>query len=419
MLTIRLFLRQLLSAFNELRYNKLRTFLSVLGISIGIFCIIAVLTMIDSFKKNLDDSLSDLGNDVVYVNKFAWMPEPGEQEYPWWKYKSRPQAKYKEMKRLKATTPCIVNASMLYSDRSDASYLDNKIESVTINAVNYEFNQLQKFDIAQGRYFTKSEMEGISNSVLLGSSVVEELFGKGNPLGKTIKLLGRQFKVIGTLAERGKDVTGFQLDNSALVSYRYIQSFKNTEDDLDEFNDNTLMLKVRKDFPMQDALYEIKGSLRAQRRLSPSEKEDFSLNVLSSIQESLDGIFLTVDAAGFLIGFFSLLVGAFGIANIMFVTVKERTAQIGLKKAIGAKPKVILVEFLLESIMLCLLGGLIGIGMVLLAAYFINASGEFEVFFSMRNFILGVSISAIVGVLAGYIPAKRASQLNPITAIRS
>jgi putative ABC transport system permease protein len=416
--SLALFILQLGSAFRELRNNKLRTFLSVLGISIGIFCIIGVFTMIDSFKQNIKTSLSTLGNDIIYVNKFPWMPEPGDKEYPWWKYQTRPQSKLNELKELKKSTPCVAFGSMFYNDNDEISYASNKTNTA-VSAVNFEFNQLQNFDLNFGRYFSKREMDGSSNSIILGAGIQEELFGQVNPVGKWIKLYGRPFQVIGTLLSRGKDITGFNFENSVLISYKYLSSFKNPEDNSNEFSDNTMMLRVKKGFPMEDAICEIKGSLRSQRRISPSQKENFSLNILSSIQDGLDAIFITIDIAGFLIGMFSLIVGAFGIANIMFVTVKERTAQIGLKKALGASSNMIRTEFLIEAIILCLIGGLIGIGFVLLSAFIINLTTDFEIIFSLKNFILGISISAIVGVLSGFIPAKRASQLNPIDAIRS
>lgn len=406
------------NAFLELRNNKLRTFLSVLGISIGIFCIIAVLTMIDSFKKNIDNSLSGLGNDIIYINKFPWMPEPGEQDMPWWKYKMRPQAKYREMLELKAMTASIEYCSMLHTDNQTLTYQDKKTDA-RINAINYDFNHLQNFDLASGRYFTQGEMGGSSNSIILGATIYNELFGQGNAVGRIVKLYGRMFQVIGVLQPKGKDISGFNFENTALISYKSLAQFKNIEDDKAEFSDNTMMLRLKQGVNLEDATEEIKGNIRAQRRINPRDKNNFSINLLSTFQKNLDAIFITIDFAGFIIGFFSLLVGAFGIANIMFVTVKERTSQIGLKKALGAKPKLILTEFLLEAVLLSIIGGLIGIALVLIGAFFINLTGEFDVFFSRKNFILGISISAIVGILSGYIPAKRASQLNPIQAIRS
>jgi putative ABC transport system permease protein len=375
--------------------------------------------MIDSFKRNLDESFSTLGNDIVYVNKFAWMPEPGESEYAWWHYKVRAQVKQKELRKLKRDTQVISYGSMLYTDNSDVQFNEINLENISISAVNYEFNQLQKFEIQYGRYFSKREMDATANVAIIGSEIAKELFGTNNSEGRIIKIFNRPFVIIGQLAEQGKNMAGFDYDNGIIISYNYYSTFKNPEDDRSEFTDNTMMLKVNKKLPMNEALYEIKGNLRAQRKVKPTEKDNFSMNILSSIQQSINAVFVTVDLAGFIIGLFSLLVGAFGIANIMFVSVKERTPQIGLKKALGAQPKVILQEFMLEAILLCILGGLIGMFLVIIGAFIINYTADFKVYFSLGNFVLGLAISTVVGLISGYAPARRASNLNPITAIRS
>jgi putative ABC transport system permease protein len=416
---IRLFFMQFATAVLELRNNRVRTLLSFLGISIGIFCIVAVFTMVDSLKNNINESLSGLGNNIMYINKFAWMPEPGEKEYAWWVYKSRPQCKLNELKQLKRQIPAISYSSMLFTSNENIKYNDNEVENITINAVGYDFNKLQNFELNTGRYFAKKEMEGSSNVILIGSEVKQALFGNINAVGRSVQIFGRPFYVIGVLKKRGKDITGFNLDNSIICSYKFIATFKNIEDDSQEFADNTIMIKLKENYNLEEVKYEIKGILRAMRRVAPGRKDNFAINVLSSLQSGIDGIFATLNVVGFFIGFFSLLVGAFGIANIMFVTVKERTSQIGLKKAIGAPASVILTEFLIESVLLCIIGGLVGIGLVMLVAAIATKQLDFKVTLSLNNFIIGVSISVIVGIIAGYLPAKRASKLDPVAAIRS
>ncbi len=406
------------SAIVELRQNRVRSTLSVLGISIGIFCIIAVLTMVDSLKQNINESISGLGNNIIYINKFAWLPEPGEKEYAWWVYKSRPQCKNQELKLLKKNVSAISFATMLFNDNKLVKYNDNEIEQVTINAVGYDFNKLQDFEIEQGRYFSPKEAEG-RNAVLIGAEVKSELFGLGKAIGKSIMIYGKPFTVIGQLKKRGKDLTGFDMDNSIICSYKYLATFINVENNSNEFGDNTIMLKLKNNYTVENAKYEIKGALRAVRKIAPNKKDNFAINVLSSLQAGIDGIFATLNVVGFLIGFFSLLVGAFGIANIMFVTVKERTSQIGLKKALGAKNSIILIEFLFEAIMLSIIGGLIGIVLVFVLSFVATNQLDFIVTLSKNNFIIGVTISVLVGLIAGYIPAKKASKLNPVTAIRS
>jgi putative ABC transport system permease protein len=406
------------TAWQELRNNKLRTLLSLLGISIGIFCIVGVYTLVDSLKRNIQDSLSSLGNDVLYINKFAWMPEEGEKEYPFWKYKSRPQTKQKELKWLKQNVPSVGYATMLFNDRTKTTFNNNTMD-LSVNAVSYDFIHLQNLDLALGRYFTSGEMAGTANGIVIGAGVKEQLFANINPIGKQIRLYDKTFIIIGVLKKRGQDATGTNLDEGGIVCYNFINSFKNIEDDKMEFQDNTIMLRPKKGYAVVDVKYEIKGALRAYRRIAPGKDDTFSFNLLSAVQTQVESIFTIVNLAGFCIGFLSLLVGAFGIANIMFVIVKERTSQIGLKKAIGAKRSSILMEFLIEAVMLCIVGGLIGIGMVMVLAWAANSFSDFPIALSLNNFLVGIGISAVVGILSGLIPARQASRLNPVVAIRS
>jgi putative ABC transport system permease protein len=406
------------SAWQELRANKLRTILSLLGISIGIFCIVSVFTIVDSLKNNIENSLSALGNDVLYINKFAWMPEEGEKEYPFWKYKSRPQCKVKELKWLKDNVPTIGYATMLYNQQSKAKY-NGAVVDASVNAVSYDFIHIQNIELIKGRYFTQNEMNATSNSIIIGQGIQENLFATINPIGRQIKIDDRSFIVIGVLKKRGQDATGLNLDDGVICCYKYINSYKNIEDDKLEFQDNTIMIRPKKGYPVKDLKYEIKGAMRAVRTISPGKEDTFSFNLLSAVQNQVDSIFDIVNLAGFFIGILSLLVGAFGIANIMFVIVKERTSQIGLKKAIGAKQSSILIEYLIEALLLCLLGGLIGIALVMLLAWGANSFSDFPISLSLHNFFIGIGISVTIGLLSGYIPAKQASRLNPVVAIRS
>ncbi len=413
-----LYLLNIGTAWQELGNNKLRTFLSLLGVSIGVFCIVGVYTMVDSLKRNIQNSLDTLGNDVLYINKFAWMPEEGEKEYPFWKYKSRPNAKLAEVNFLQQNIPAIGYAAILHNDYQTAQFNGNEL-GVNISAVNYDYVHLQNLEFTQGRYFSVAEMQSNSYGIIIGKNIAEKFFPNLQPIGKTIKLYNRFFTVIGVLKKRGQEIGGGNLDDGAIVSYHCLKSFQNIEDDSQEMQDNTLMLKPRGKYPVMDLKYEVKGALRALRKIAPGKEDNFSFNLLSNIQMQVESIFAIVNGVGFCIGILSLLVGAFGIANIMFVIVKERTPQIGLKKAIGAKSASILIEFLIEAILLCLLGGLIGIGLVSLLAALVNKFADFPVSLRANNFIVGIVISLLVGVLSGLLPARQASRLNPVAAIRS
>ncbi|MGN6478451.1 MAG: ABC transporter permease, partial [Flavipsychrobacter sp.] len=293
---------------------------------------------------------------------------------------------------------------------------DQEIEGISGYAVTDNFDKVQNIDIAQGRYLSASELEGASNSVVLGDKVYTELFGATNPIGKTVTFLGRQFNVIGVMKKVGQDMTGFNFDEGLIFSYYTASSILDTRS---IFSDPNLIIKVKDGRNAMDVKDEVDGALRTVRKVKPGQKSDFALNQLSQVSERLDIIFDSINMIGRIIGAFSLIVGAFGIANIMFVTVKERTKQIGLKKALGARSRSILTEFLAEAVTLCIAGGLVGIVIVLLLSLALTYGADFPVTLSIKNFSLGIGISALVGILAGYIPARTASKLDPVVAIRS
>lgn len=416
------FLQNCKMALAELRTNKLRTFLSLLGVTIGVFCIISVLTVFDSLQSNIQTSMQSLGSNVLYVTKFPWIPEESG-EYPMWKYKARPVNTYDEMQAINKQAQSAAFAALCYSDESQTiHYRSNEIEGVNLFAVTYEFNKLQALDIQEGRYFSVAEMQGTQcNGILIGATVADELFGTSiSPIGKMLEVLDRPYEIIGVLKKQGRTMTGFNFDAGAILSYKYLSSYRKIDNNIGNgFTDPMLMVRARKGFALEEMKYEIKSVLRARRKIKPREADNFSFNQLDSIQNSINDIFSNFNLFGWIIGFFSLVVGSFGIANIMFVSVKERTTFIGVKKAIGARKNTILSEFLIESVILCLFGGLIGIGLVMLLSKLLSGPMGFPVSLSMGNFMLGIFISITVGILAGYIPAKRAANLNPVVAIRS
>ncbi|MBL7764669.1 MAG: ABC transporter permease [Chitinophagaceae bacterium] len=414
--------QHIIMTLEELRANKLRTFLSLLGVSIGVFCIISVLTVFDSLQKNIQSNMQSLGSNVLYIGKFPWIPED-EGEYQWWKYKARPVCNLRELKAIEKEVNSAAFATLCYSDESqNIKFQSQEVKSVSVFAVTHNFNKLQPFDIEEGRYFSTNEMkEGIHQGMVIGHTVAEELFGTNiSPVGKYVEAFNRKFQVIGVMKKMGKTMTGFNFDDGVIISYLYLSSFRKIDNQTGSgFTDPMLMVKAHKGVKLIEMKYEIKSVLRALRKLRPNEADNFSFNQLDAIQNSINSIFANFNIFGGLIGLFSLVVGSFGIANIMFVSVKERTRQIGVKKSLGAKSSAILSEFLLESIILCLLGGLIGILFVLLLSRILSGPMGFPISLSGFNFFLGIGISILVGILAGYIPAKRASKLDPVVAIRS
>ncbi|MEZ5045417.1 MAG: ABC transporter permease [Chitinophagaceae bacterium] len=409
-------------AFQEIVSNRLRSFLSLLGITIGVFCIISVLTVVSSLKNNIQTNMQSLGSNVLYVGKFAWIPED-KGEYPWWKYKSRPVNTLQELKMIeKKAQTAAYSVLSNNGEQMKLSFNNRSIEQVEVFAMTYHFNKVQPIDIEFGRYFSQHEMtQATDNNIVLGHAVSAELFGNAiKPVGKQVMLNGRRCNVIGVLKEHGKTMTGFDYDNAILMSYLHFLNYKKIDNQSNGgFIDPVYMIKTRNGISLEEMKYEIKGILRAYRKLKPSEPDNFSFNQLDTIQNSINDIFASFSLIGWIIGLFSLLVGGFGIANIMFVSVKERTRYIGIKKSIGAKQKAILSEFLMESVILCLIGGLLGIALVFLVSLILSGPIGFPVTLSLSHFIIGVGISVFLGLVFGYIPAKKASSLNPVEAIRS
>lgn len=403
-------------ALQELRVNKLRTFLSLLGITIGIFCIIAVLTVLDSMKNNIQTEMNTLGSDVLYVGRWPWMDEGGE--YKWWEYWRRPSMSPTELKAVQNQVPDAELATLcLTLNNQTLKHADLDLESITAYSVTYGFDKLQNIEIANGRYLSMSELDGGVENIVIGDEVYKGLFPNNRPaIGNTITLGGKKFAVVGIMKRVGKNMAGFDFDNGVIIPYYAAASFIEQR----SFNyDPALIVKARNDINIDELKYEVEGVLRRVRKVRPGQANNFAINQLSQVSQRIEAVFATIDVIAAVIGGFSLIVGAFGIANIMFVTVKERTKIIGLKKAVGARSKSILTEFLAEAVTLCIMGGLIGIIIVLLLSLLLTYGFDFHVTLSVKNFILGISISAIVGVLAGYIPARSASRLDPVVAIRS
>lgn len=402
-------------AMQELRVNKLRTFLSLFGITIGIFCIIAVLTLTGSLEHNIRKDLADLGEDVIYLQKWPW---GGNGEYAWWKYMNRPEPEYKDLKPIQDKVRSATYASFNFdAGNKKVEFGDDYMDGVNMTAVTNDFDQIQTLQILDGRFFANSESNSGANVAILGFTVWDGLFSSPeSAMGKMVKVAGRDVKVIGVLKKKGESMIGAgSYDNAIILPYR----FARTVVDERRFADPYILVKARPGVSLDQLKDELRGVMRATHRLRPREEDDFALNEISSANDSLNSMFGAINAGGGFIAFFSLLVGGFGIANIMFVTVKERTNIIGLKKAIGARRNIILMEFLLESVCLCLFGGLLGLLMVYLMTVIINSVSSFEMVISTGAFIAGLTVSAGVGVLAGFIPAYLASKLDPVVAIRS
>ncbi len=413
MKVIRQIIESFIFALHAATVNKLRTFLSLLGITIGIFAIISVLTVIDSLERNIRNSMQSLGNSVVYVQKWPWMPEEG-QEYTWWKYMNRPQASFKEYKALENRIQEAEAFAFLFSSRSKPTYKSATVSDGAVVCASHDYNKIRSFEITRGRYFSVMESNQGKPLAIIGLDVASGLFGKEDPLGKVIKIGRNKVTVIGIFEREGKSLVGDQsLDKIVLIPALYGRTFI----DMRRANP-TIMVKANARMPIEELMDEVRIAMRAERRLKPMEEDSFALNQVSQLSKGLDSIFGIINIAGIIIGGFSILVGGFGIANIMFVSVKERTNMIGVQKALGAKKYFILLQFLYESVILSLMGGGIGLFLVFLGAFAIS-SPAFEIAISFQNVMTGLIISAAIGIISGFIPAYSAAKLDPVEAINA
>ena len=400
-------------AIQELNKNKLRTFLSLLGITFGIFCIISVMATVGSLQRNVKNSLETIGTNTIYIQKWAW---GGNSEYPWWKYMSRPNTQYKELAPVKAKTSLAQSVAFAYFNSSPIDYNDVSLESVNLYGITEAFNEIQPVTVGLGRYLSSNEFQyGVATTVV-GNNVAEQLFGEASKsLGKSIMVKGRKVLVVGVIQKQGQSlIGGWNFDEVIMLPYHFLKQIAE-EDKSDAF----LLVKGKEGVPVDDLKNELRGVMRSVRRLSPKQEDNFSLNDVNSGSTQLNSIFSGMTVGGFAITILSFIVGIFGVANIMFVSVRERTAIIGLKKAIGAKRSIILVEFLMESAFLCLLGGAIGLLLVYALTLILTNTLNFEVFISLRLFAGAVIACIITGILAGIIPAFIAARMDPVAAIRS
>jgi len=416
-LLIRLILESLFFSFNAIIANPIRTFLSLLGVTIGIFTIIAVLSLVDSLEDSIQDSLDFLGTDNLRIEKWPWeFDNPG---YEWWKFWKRPHPTYKEYTFLKEN---LKNAEvveiMVFRERLTIKYLNNSSSEVGLSGVVYESKEINDYKILSGRYYTENETILGSNYVIIGYKIMEDLFKNSDyAIGKEIKIKGVKFRVIGVFEEEGESfVGGDSFDRQMIVPFN---SFKKIYRVGKKGSNAALIVKGNSELDpgLENLEYELRGLLRARRGLKPTEDENFAINRPEYLTGFVSSIFSTISIAGWVIGSFSIFVGGFGIANIMFVSVKERVPIIGLQKSLGAKNYFILMQFLFESSFLSIIGGVIGLIFVFLIT-FIDL-GSFDLRISLTNVILGISISTIIGICAGLIPAIFASRLDPVEAIRS
>jgi len=400
-------------ALKELWANKLRTFLSLFGITIGIFCIIGVLATVDSLEHKVQSDLKSIGNNTIYVDKWSYSGGP---DYPWWKYMNRPAMKYEDMKFIQERSQLYGAASFVVNRSISADYKDNILSNLNLFGVSEDFNKIQTIDIIEGRYLSAADFERGSPIAVIGYEVAVELYGSPEKaVGKLIGYSGRKLQVEGVIKKQGQSmVGGMDFDHSVITPYRYFASMYNPDN-----NDPNIMVQASKGIATAALQDELVGIMRQVRRLSPKQEDNFTCNDVAIFADQISSFFGQVSMGGWAIAILSLIVGAFGVANIMFVTVRERTSQIGLKKALGAKKHTILTEFLLESAFLCIIGGLIGLGLVWLLTLILGTFLPFPIFIAPNIIMLALGICIVLGIVSGIIPASIAAKMDPVVAIRT
>lgn len=400
-------------ALQELWKNKLRTFLSLFGITIGIFCIIGVLATVNSLEQNIKNEVRSLGNNTIYIDKWVYAGGP---DYPWWKYVNRPSPKFEELKQIKERTASAKYAAFRITVQDQVEYKGSILSNINYYGITEDFDGIQPLQISFGRYLLESEFERGANVIVIGNDIAEKIFGNAElAVDKEVTIRGKRVMVIGVIKKQGKQmIGGWDFDRSLVTPYRFARNIMN-----ELRADPVIMVQGQDNLSSKALKDDLQGTMRAIHKLSPKQEDDFALNDINDLTESISTAFVSLNIGGWAIAALSLIVGMFGVANIMFVTVRERTSQIGLKKAIGAKSRVILTEFLLESAFLCIIGGLMGLTLVFILTQILSGVLDFPVYISTGNMIMAIVICIIVGIAAGFIPARQAARMDPVVAIRS
>ncbi|MFY9592155.1 MAG: ABC transporter permease [Bacteroidales bacterium] len=411
MIFFRLILDSIKFSFSSLINNKLRTFLSLLGITIGIFSIISVMATIDSLERGIKNNIGQLGSNTVYIQKWPWI---FEADFPWWKYINRPSPKLSELTQIRELSTCADKIAFAASTLQTIEYENKSLDDAGVVLSTHDYMQINFMNIEKGRYFSQMESHTGQNVAILGAQCAESLFENTDPIGKQIKLNGKKLTVIGVFEKQGENMFSSGSDELVLIPINFGKTIFDIEnDDLNPF----IIVSAKEGITSGELIDELTIIMRTIRKLKPLEEDNFSLNQASMITKSLDKIFKILDLAGIIIGGFAILVGGFGIANIMFVSVKDRTKEIGILKAIGAKSYLILIQFLTEATALSLVGGILGLILVWLLTAVARSLTPLDLALSFGNIMSGTLISICVGIVSGFAPARKAAKLDPIKAI--
>lgn len=414
MLYLRLFKESLIFAWQAITTNRLRTFLSLLGVMVGIFVITAVFTMVDAMEKGLKETFSMINDDVLFVQKWPWGPEEGSSEYQWWKYFQRAQPRPKDVDDLRMRLTGAQAIAYQVGQSGTVEYGNNSLSDVSLAAVTSEYDRCISIKIGGGRYFTEPEFDSGRNVVVIGSEISRVLFPEGDAIGRQVKVSGLRAEVIGVFEKEGVSLISDGFDTMVMMPVRFGERLINIRE-----SDGAVVIKAAEGVSVAELKAEVIQQYRAVRRVSPRDDNDFSVNQMDMLTSFIDTIFAQVEIGGWFIGIFAILVGCFSIANIMFVSVRERTRIIGIQKALGARNAFILGQFLFEAIALCVFGALFAYSLIVLIAMVLNAF-DIGLTFVLRpdRFIAAMTVAVVSGLIAGIAPAMKAARMDPVDAMR-
>jgi putative ABC transport system permease protein len=398
----------MLIALRAIRANKVRSSLTMLGIIIGITAVVVMSTAIKGIDNSFQSGISALGTDVLYIDKWAWFTNED-----WWKIRARRNITMEDFEEFKKLAKLPAAVAPVISSRQTVKYGDRRVESVWLNGSNSDYVKTTNFTFSMGRFYSEIESRSSRQVAVIGSEISKSLFPRGDALDKTIKIGGVNYQVVGVLSEQGSFILGpWNPDNQVFIPIGTV--FKNFLGR----SWNTITINVRAQNPsmVEETKIEAEGVMRKIRGLTIGEENDFSINQQEGLLDNYNSVVGVIQIAGLFITGLSLFVGAIGIMNIMFVSVKERTKEIGIRKAIGAKKRTILGQFLLESSSICLMGGLVGLLLAVLASMMINQFIPTSVQYSAV--LIAILVSLITGIVAGLAPAYTAAKMDPVEALR-